>query len=222
MKKILEFSEFISEVRTKNKPIGIAIFLKCISLVEDNKLPRVIVFLSTGKSEIESVEEILKGIQFNGRVSNVRELVELFNKPEFFKSVLGGKILEVFKVVPYFATPKGASPSFDMVECTYDDLNDYDPTDMKNSDDEDSIVSFGWDTDPILSKLYMMFKSDRSLFHKIAQGGTSNIERSLSINSGDSIRPESDEKADFNKTALKKGKEDLSVLRRSMARRFAH
>jgi hypothetical protein len=222
MKKILEFSEFISEIRSSDKPTGIAIFLKCIALTEGDKLPRVIVFLSGGKSEKESVEEILNGIQFNGRVSNVRELVELFNKPEFFKDILGGKILEVFKVVPYFTTPKEPIPQFDMVECTYDDLNDYDPTNMKNSDDEDSIVSFGWDTDQILSKLYVMFKSDRSLFHKIAQGGSSNIDGATTINSGDPIRPESDEKADFNKTALKKGKEDLSVLRRSMARRFAH
>ena len=222
MEKILEFSEFISRRGFRTKPTGIAIFLKCLALDGGNKSPQVIVLTSSGKDEKEAINEILRGILSDEICSTVGDLIDLFNRPEFFKDILGGKILEVFKVVHYFATPKYTDSKFDMVECPYDDLTDYDPTNMKNSDDEDSIVSFGWDTDLILSKLYMMFKSDRSLFHKIAQGGASNIEGSTSIYREVSLKPNPDEKADSNKRALKRGKEDLSVLRRSMSRRFAH
>jgi hypothetical protein len=114
------------------------------------------------------------------KIGCVDDIIDLFEDPAFYNQLASEKI-EVDEVKVYRAIPRDNSnedfktASRAVVE-HIDDL-DYDPMDMEDKDDEDSIPSLGWETDNIISLLYQSFKADKSLFTQIALGQDSNIKK---------------------------------------------
>jgi hypothetical protein len=215
MRHLLTYEIFESQEETGE--FGLVIFLKCEIKDEGEIKPAVVVLMSSGENSRSAIENMLLGM--NSKIDDIettKDLIASFQTTSFTDGILGGKISKVYSVIPYKAIPRGSQSDFDWVWCTYKDVKDFDPTDMGDSDDEDSIVSKGWDTDRIMSKLYGMFKSDRKLFHKIALGELSNMEGGS--DNKFPVEPEDDSKAKSNKNALKRGAEDITLLRRSLNR----
>lgn len=142
-------------------------------------------YMSSGPTFIECskglIYSMVKDLDYQlkeGAIKSTSDILKIFKKDGEFKKALRLKIknidkIDIDSVKIHELTPrahKSNSINRFKIKEKIKSSKEYDPNNMRDSDDEDSIPYPGWESDNIISHLYKMFKGERDLFKKIASG----------------------------------------------------
>jgi hypothetical protein len=180
MVHIKEYRYFNKNYKVESEGSGLVVSFK----YETNSGDRFIIFyMSTGPNFIKCVEgivyDMIDSSDYQLRIDKINsknDLIDILKSDIDLKKAISKKIQDFYRIEEdtvkvYELTPrdhKKEEVNRFTIKSKIKSSYSYDPNNMRDSDDEDSIPYPGWETDGVLSNLYRMFKPERDLFRKIA------------------------------------------------------